>query len=303
MLNHRSVIEERLEEDWLTLRCGNFIELRELELILDSRHVPYHSISKADECLIMIPRNSADRGRKEIQAYLKENENWPPVELKRDYGFFKPSVLHLLVIGILVLFHSSLSNKSFLRHWIERGRFDADQILGLEWPRVVTALTLHLDDPHLLSNAFALMIFLSGVNYFAGPGISALLVLLSGGLGNYLNALFYQTDHLAVGASTAVFGAVGLMGVLSAKNRVSLQSLRNHFLVPVIAALGIFALLGTNPSTDVFAHLFGLISGIAVGLIFGRLTQTKSARRPDVQSLAMIAFCVVIWASWKVQLG
>ncbi|MDH5561400.1 MAG: rhomboid family intramembrane serine protease, partial [Deltaproteobacteria bacterium] len=164
-------------------------------------------------------------------------------------------------------------------------------------------LTLHLDDPHLLSNAFALMIFLSGVNYFAGPGISALLVLLSGGLGNYLNALFYQTDHLAVGASTAVFGAVGLMGVLSAKNRVSLQSLRNHFLVPVIAALGIFALLGTNPSTDVFAHLFGLISGIAVGLIFGRLTQTKSARRPDVQSLAMIAFCVVIWASWKVQLG
>jgi rhomboid protease GluP len=44
-----------------------------------------------------------------------------------------------------------------------------------------------------------------------GPGVGLWLVLLAGTAGNALTAVAYGTQHNSVGASTAMFGAIGIL--------------------------------------------------------------------------------------------
>ena len=154
--------------------------------------------------------------------------------------------------------------------WFERGSADAERILLGELWRTVTALTLHADIAHVLANALFGALFLSAVCGALGPGVGCALVLLSGAGGNLANALFQSSHHVSVGASTAVFGAVGLLSGLAVARRRRQRSLRRHAWVPIGAGLAILAMLGTTGTrVDLWAHLFGLLVGGALGIPVG----------------------------------
>jgi membrane associated rhomboid family serine protease len=180
--------------------------------------------------------------------------------------------------------------------WFERGSADAARLMAGEWWRAITALTLHADVPHLIGNALATVILVTAVCWNLGPGVGLWLVLLAGAGGNALTAIAHRTDHVSVGASTATFGAIGILAALRIAGRTG--SGRRKWWVVLAAGLALLALLGTGPHADILAHLFGFLVGGGLGLI-----AALGLRRPVpalVQWLLVVAFAAVLVLAWRV---
>ena len=117
--------------------------------------------------------------------------------------------------GLFLLGFFAMSNLMSGVPWLERGSANAAKIIEGEVWRSITALTLHADIAHALGNACALAIFLAALAGQCGGGMAVLAVLLSGAAGNLGNAYLRGAPHDGIGASTAVFGALGIIGVLA----------------------------------------------------------------------------------------
>jgi rhomboid protease GluP len=157
--------------------------------------------------------------------------------------------------------------------WFGPGSAVAEAIVHGAWWRAVTALTLHADLAHVLGNAVALIIFVSALGRWLGRGVALGLVLVAGAAGNLLTAYGYGSHHDSVGASTAAFGALGLLGGLQFVRRYRFTARldrRRRALTAVAACLGLFAMIGVGERTDVVAHLAGLAAGLLIGAITGR---------------------------------
>ena len=88
-----------------------------------------------------------------------------------------------------------------------------------QWWRTVTALTLHVDHGHLLGNLLAGVVIGTVTAQLLGQGLAWLAILLAGTLGNLLAALMRAPDHTAIGASTAVFAALGIVSAYTRQRR------------------------------------------------------------------------------------
>src|SRR5205809_421801 len=92
-----------------------------------------------------------------------------------------------------------------LPYWIkrergERGSAEESAILHGQWWRTVTALTLHADASHLAANLATGLLFAAFVIPRLGAGFTWLAILLSGALGNALNAWGYRGEsHDSIG--------------------------------------------------------------------------------------------------------
>jgi membrane associated rhomboid family serine protease len=212
-----------------------------------------------------------------LSAYEREN----PRELgERDEPAKPPNLVAGTSIGgILLLFFFITIFWEFKVGWFERGSADTERILLGELWRAVTALTLHADLAHALSNAIALTLFLGALSSILGPGVASALVLFAGAGGNLVNALVHGSAHVSIGASTSVFGAVGMLGGLALAKRGRRKVPRRRAWVPIAAALALLGMLGTGgPRVDVWAHLFGLLVGGVLGLFFAFVAPSPSAR-------------------------
>ena len=141
---------------------------------------------------------------------------------------------------------------------------------NLEIYRPFTALFLHGDLEHLMGNVVFGVIFFLLTSHSFGPLRGWVLILLSGFLGNTANALIHHPEVFrSLGASTAVFGALGLLvgtGLDMAWREKSYRKGLQAF-VPLLAGLMLFSIHGIGgPGTDVMAHVLGLFFGIMLGL-------------------------------------
>jgi len=150
--------------------------------------------------------------------------------------------------------------------WFARGSADAERILAGEHWRTVTALTLHADFQHVLANAIAAVFFFTAVGRTVGPGLGFAAILLAGAGGNLANAFFHGSSHVSVGASTSVFGALGLLGGLGVARQRRRGSRGHRQWTPLAAGLALLAMLGTGQRADIWAHLFGLLMGGVLGI-------------------------------------
>jgi rhomboid protease GluP len=222
-----------------------------------------------------VPIDEAERAADIISAYESEKrdqESRREQESQREPVPVAAGSVHagLVVSAALLIFFFFTGPRNATVTWFERGSADAERILLGELWRTVTALSLHADLGHALANALFGALFLSAVCGSLGAGVGCALVLLSGAGGNLANALFQSSHHVSVGASTAVFGAVGLLSGLAVARRRRQRSLRRHAWVPVGAGLAILAMLGTTGTrVDLWAHLFGLLVGGVLGIPVG----------------------------------
>jgi rhomboid protease GluP len=126
-----------------------------------------------------------------------------------------------------------------------------------------------------------------------GAGLGVLLVLIAGAVGNLLAALAHAPDHAAVGASTATFGAIGILGALRSFPGPEVQRRWRSWTVPA-ACLVLLTLLGAGRGADVLAHITGFLSGAFVGLAVAAIRRPFG---PAVQwtcggmTIALIAGC------------
>jgi membrane associated rhomboid family serine protease len=177
----------------------------------------------------------------------------------------------LLALAAIAVFHGVTGPRASGATWFSVGSADADAILRGDWWRAVTALTLHADAVHLAGNVIAGLIFLSAVARWLGGGLALWVALVAGTVGNLANALYHGGAHSSVGASTAVFGVLGVLGGLQLRHRLqhgrATGPLWRRVLPVTGACLAIFAMLGVGGgNVDVSAHAWGLGAGFATGL-------------------------------------
>lgn len=236
-----------------------------------------------------------------LEAYQRENAAAPADAGDDALPLGEPGVSGVVVAFLLLGAHL-LARRPALRGVVyDAGSANARAILDGEWWRTVTALFLHADLGHVVANALFGVYFVTAVTRSLGVGLGLALVLAAGALGNALNAIGHAGAHDSIGASTAVFGAIGVLAgmALARRNRSGLRGAR--LLVPVGAGLALLAMLGTSGArVDVFAHLYGLLAGGLLGIAAGLGVQRRPG--PLAQTLLVVATAGLVIASFGLAL-
>ena len=286
-------------------RHGTYLtrnQARAWSLVLDSRSIPCCIKPDGTGCRLLVPEQQLESARSELHLYEEKNRNWPP-RLPPSRTLFENTLPTISVLVLLATFHNlallglSLPGRGII-DLHELGVAHAGGILDGQWWRLVTALTLHADWVHLASNLTIGGSFIIFLCRELGSGLSWSLLLGTGILGNLANALAQSPDHRSVGASTAVFGAVGIFAAISMMRHR--RNLLRRWFVPVAAGLALLALLGAEgKNTDLGAHLFGFVFGIVLGSLAEFLT-TRFGRPGRLLNafLVLISITVVASAWW-----
>ena len=156
-----------------------------------------------------------------------------------------------------------------------------------EWWRPFTALFLHGDGAHILGNIASGTVFGILVAKSIGPLKGWLLILLSGTAGNAITSLVtYPEPFVSLGASTAVFGALGILSgigiVENCREEVRMPWIR--VLAPLFSGRILRCGLGgaaPGSGTDVFGHVFGFCAGAVAGAISRYLAPDSSSALRD----------------------
>jgi rhomboid protease GluP len=259
-------------------------QLREWTLVLSSMGIAHAVRDVGGSWVILVSENDRPRAEEAIRLYEAENRNWPPRRQRELLPHARSLVAPTLML-LLVLFFSLTGPVGRSSEWFARGTASSDRILHGELWRAVTALTLHADTLHVLGNALTGSIFLSAVNRRLGDGRGPLVVLLAGAVGNWMNAAWYGSGHLSIGASTAVFGAVGVLAATQlAVDRRNAGRPWLERVAPVVGGFALLGMLGASPHSDLLAHLFGLGAGLMVGIATSLLMAAGRRRPPAAAS-------------------
>lgn len=257
------------------------------------------SVWQAPEGFVVgVPADEVERAKAALSAY--ESENPPRPREARDEPTGSVHLYVALAVWVVLLdFFFIIDAWAPVAHWFEYGSADAERIVAGELWRSVTALTLHADLKHALANAIAGAIFLTAVCRRLGPGLGVALVLLTGVGGNLINAFAHETYHVSVGASTAVFGAVGVLGGIGVVRRRRVGVRGRYAWVPLAAGLALLAMLGTTGERiDLWAHLFGFAVGSVLGLAVALTVPGRPGARVQwVFGLVALALVVLSWAA------
>ena len=168
---------------------------------------------------------------------------------------------------------------------------------------MVTALTLHADMAHIYANLATGLLFAAFALPRFGTGVTWLAIVVSGALGNALNAWGYRGEpHATIGASTACFGALGmLMGAeVFARWREPQTRSRWQLVLPLGAGLGLLAFLGAGDqakTVDYMAHFWGFVVGGAEGAV-AEGWRVKDRAPMVVQRLAAGAALALVAVAW-----
>ncbi|PWI41199.1 rhomboid family intramembrane serine protease [Streptomyces sp. ICBB 8177] len=161
------------------------------------------------------------------------------------------------------------------------------QVVGVadgQWYRLLTAVFLHQQVPHIALNMLSL--------WWIGPPVEAALgrlrylavYLLSGLGGSALSFLLAPSNELGLGASGAIFGLLGALFVLMRRVKADLR--------PIVILI-VLNLVFTFTMSDIDwrAHIGGLVTGAVVG--YG-MVHAPRERRDVVQWATCVVMLAVI---------
>ena len=274
-----------------TARSRRAIE--EWALVLAAAGVTHRLARTASGWRLLVAAPDAARASTALDAYDAERESAPAAPEAPEYGRTSVGVV---VAALLVAFYAVMGPADAESTWARAGSAAAELIVHGEPWRAVTALTLHANPAHLLGNAVACAVFVTAVGRALGPGLGGALVLAAGAGGNVLNAFLHGAHHSAVGASTAVFGAIGVLGGL----QFGRKRRRRGAWLPVAGSLALLAMLGSDREADIVAHLFGLLVGGVLGVAAALLVARPPGRA--AQWLLALAALSAVAGSWVVAL-
>ena len=187
-----------------------------------------------------------------------------------DLPLFKSGaeLAFLWVIALLVVFAMQGEDAGFSDRYCNSSLALFD---GGEWWRPFTSLFLHGDFNHMIGNICFGVIFCVLVAHSVGPVLGWVLILASGTIGNILTAgIHYPDPFQSLGASTATFGALGMLVGVGAYVAWRSRSYRKlgTVLVPIGAGVVLLGWLGVGGErTDVLGHVMGFAAGSVLGLV------------------------------------
>jgi rhomboid protease GluP len=273
-------------------------ECADLAIVLDAVGIPYERRTTATGTSLWVQPEDHPRAARELRQYQRENRGppTPPVAWPSH-----PHALYGLIGYAAVLITITLATLAGAgqRNWKASGVLDAGFLERGEWWRVLTALTLHGDVLHLLSNlAFGALFGYPAARLF-GPGVAWLLIVTGGALAYGIDALLHPPTHHLLGASTAVFTALGLVAAYGWRRHLQNWSPWMRRSAPLIAGVALLAFTGTGgENTDVLAHFVGFGIGAGIGAICARLPMPAPGRHAVQWSagLVVVAVIAIAWA-------
>ena len=292
-------MERSLEELVVVARGNTEREWAELALVLTARGIEHRRLnSPRGQWELAVPASDARPAVDEIEAYRVERSR--PVTAPAPLRDLPNAWAGVAAYAAVLMLVAICAEQYFLGiDWGVAGRLVAGRIFDGEWWRPVTALTLHADLAHLAGNLAFGSFFGYFIGRYFGPGIGWCAILCSGVLGNVLNAAIQSADHRSVGASTAVFGALGLL-TAHAWRRGSAQSSWRRF-APIAAGIGLLAFTGTGgENTDIFAHLTGFCAGFGIGAVLERIELPRAA---SAQAVFGGVACLLLALAWAAALA
>lgn len=199
-----------------------------------------------------------------------------------------------------IAFHVGLVRAGRHDLFVAAGECQAALVMEGELWRTVTALTLHADAGHVAGNALFGGFFLAALAGRVGLGCALLAFFVSGALGNVANAVYYGAAHSSIGASTGVFGLVGVLAGLAGWRRQRLHGPRRGAWVAFAAGLAVVAMIGgPGPQVDFSGHLFGLAAGGLTGLAISWPLAAGPRPGRTAQALASAASGALVFGAWR----
>lgn len=275
-------------------------EARERGLALSARGITHSIVREEDLWMLRVARQDLDAALKELRACDAEGQNLEPPSPEEPQ--LRPRLWSLPLVALGVV-GSAVVQAELGSVWRDAGVLSSVKLVGEgQWWRALTALTLHSDVTHVLANVWVGLLFGGLLVPAFGQGATWLSVLAAGAAGNTLTALAYwPEDHRSLGASTAVFGALGLLVGNALWLLLRHKSGRSwwKWMLPLGAGLSLLAFLGSGEgkaSVDVMAHLWGFAAGLPLG--FG-LTPLRPATAPAcVQFLCGVCAALTVTGAW-----
>jgi rhomboid protease GluP len=291
------------EDAWVEIRrFPTLNDANQHALVLVAAGIGCQLLRQPGEIRLLVGAANAAYAIAELAAYDREQRMATPTSMSLPP--LRTGLTGLLAAWCALVFVDSAATHQAMGHdWLLAGEAIAGAITGGEWWRTVTALSLHADIGHLLSNLLAgtlLSVFLAQI---IGSGVTWLSILASGAIGNGVNALIQMPSHTAIGASTAVFGAIGILAVLAFTYQAPLRRRGLRRWAPIAAGVMLLAFLGIEGERiDVGAHIAGFISGCAIGVAV-RMLGPLYARDMRVQWAAGGSAAFLFVGSWLLALG
>lgn len=287
-----------MADDWVVVfESSNRRACTDRALVLTSLDIPHEILSDARRHLLLAPAELSEKARYEIRQYDKENL---PLRRSRSRPFseFQNAVPGVAVFIIVVCLVAWLAGESaFNRNWLSAGRVDGDLIRQGEWWRTLTALTLHSGLGHLAGNIVFGTLFGILAGRLLGSGLTWFSVVIASGFANTLNTLLLDSRHQSIGASTAVFAALGLTAGFVWRAGLMRQDRWAYRFGPIVGGIALLAYTGTGgPNTDIGAHLAGFVCGFGIGMLLTLLHSVPASRRLQLSfGLAALASIAAAW--------
>lgn len=264
-------------------------------LVLLSSGIPHRVRTGEGGWDVLVVERDYSRALATIEQYLEENQDFRPTDepICHEYG---KTLTGLWASVILLGCHIGVTAANDSKSLIRAFGSSASHIMQGELYRSVTSLMLHANALHLAGNMLGIALFGTAVCNITGWGVGWLMILATGIIGNLANALLYGSGHLSVGASTAVFGSVGILAAQQFFKKFRIPGRKIKAWLPLAAGLALLGILGSGKHADLSAHLFGFVAGIILGGLYAFLARKPAAR--IYQSCCLVVVLGVIVISW-----
>jgi len=290
-------MDERAEQ-WVTVAMGlDEARANELALVLIARDIPHQRHAGATGLELWVPVDHAPAAAAELAQYRRENARRVGTRPLDLVGYGLPGVTAYLVV-LLTVFVAARESL-FGLDWYGAGTLQARAVSAGELWRTVTALTLHVELAHLGGNLAFGAFFGWFVGRYLGPGVGWLTVLMAAAGANALGAWVQGPDHRSLGASTAVFAALGMLVAYTWRRGFWRATPWRARIAPIVAGVGLLAFTGTaGENTDVGAHLLGFCVGFGGGLVLARGLTPAWLRNRRLQASCAAAAVIAVGAAW-----
>ncbi|HKP54073.1 MAG TPA: rhomboid family intramembrane serine protease [Chloroflexia bacterium] len=210
----------------------------------------------------------------------------------------KPFLTQAILITLVAIYVPMFLSEQTYETVFNWGAKSNPHIYAGEWYRLISATFLHAQTPvHLFFNGYALYMIGMDLEAFAGRWRFAVIYFVSG-LGGSVASLAFS-PYPGVGASGAIFGLIGALGVYFGLHRRLFGRMGQaqfwNIIVVIVLNVGL-GFSGIFP-IDNSAHIGGLVTGAALGYVLCPRYALGAWRLPNIRDIENTNRSVLVWVA------
>jgi membrane associated rhomboid family serine protease len=249
---------------------------------------------------IWVHDSTYEKALNTIRQYLDEEQDLHTTD-EPIYYKYPRTLTGLWVAAILLACHVAATFGHGHPAFVKAYGSSAFHIVHGQWYRAVTSLMIHANTLHLAGNMVGIALFGTAVCTIMGRGVGWLMILVTGIVGNLVNAFLYRAGHLSVGASTAVFGAIGILAAHQFSKKFRLRGQGMKAWLPLAGGVALLGMLSSGEHVDLTAHLFGFVAGMILGALHAVFLRTPAPKA--YQACCLLIALSVLVVSWMKAFG